>query len=442
MAVDFGESFFAFTQERVAQAIERARYLGQTREWRDARPEGAHLVLRVGPNAATYYRRGRDAKTGTVVCQRIGPAHGTGAITLAAATLELAELKHGGEAPAKRLMGRHARRAATQKVGLTIKEAFTQYIAAASTGAFSMRGEREPLRKKTQEGYWSIYRQHLAPESANDVGWLVTNAVEKFQTLGAGIISPDGNRIPGRPSLAQNYKAVVKALFEYLIEIGRFQGANPVEGRRWRSFKVARRETNLSAEAAARLLLQLEKEPEVWRHLFTTIILTGRRLGSIVNLRWDQVNLRQRVIYFVGSVEKTKKGGAAPMAEDVYQILKARHAVKTSDWVFESPWNAGRPVNDSAASHHWAMVAKAAGVKAVCHGNRHNFVSWAGEAGVGAIAIGAATGQQDLRTIQRYLHGETAVMAAPAVEAVARRLDAAKEVARKMTKNATKKENK
>ena len=429
MATDYAESGFSFTDLRVEEAFEYCRrFTISRREWRDTStgtdgtPSGLTLVC--GTRTATFFLRFRRA--GKTATAKIGPAAGRGKISVEEARRQALRIRFGGP---KATSTTETRARKKPDVGVTVKEAFDRYIAAASSGLFSMRSRRrQPLKPKTVKGYKSHFNANLAADGARDVRWLAENVRAQFEDLGT-VPDDDGET---HPAVANQHVAVCRAIFAYLRQEGIWTEPNPViDPEVFEKFAIRRRSVNLTGDQAARFVTSLRMEEEGWRDLFMAVAMLGRRLSDIQFLRWDQVDLRLGRIRFAEGVTKTGAAELIQMPADLRSIMKGREAHRDPEtdggWVFPSTANPGNPwVN---VHHAWARVVKRAGLerlKDFCiHGLRHNSASWASEDGASEAGVAAMGGWKDRQSIARYDHARAVKVSAPAVDAVAGRWKAA-----------------
>ncbi len=113
------------------------------------------------------------------------------------------------------------------------------------------------------------------------------------------------------------------------------------------------------------------------RDIFWVGQYTGMRLGEILALRWEQIDLRQRVL----CVEETKSGQPLelPLTRQLESILKRRqlemqHAPEDLRvWVFPSRTSASGHIE--ILSHLYGPIGESAGCKFWFHGLRNCFIS-------------------------------------------------------------------
>lgn len=111
----------------------------------------------------------------------------------------------------------------------------------------------------------------------------------------------------------------------------------------WAKTSERGRERVLSAEERELLLAALRrdrdpKEPtksvqaRYWvADVLQTALMTGMRLGEILHLRWERVDLREQTII---AISKTDAVRTIPMTPTVRRIVEARRQLSTNDYVF------------------------------------------------------------------------------------------------------------
>lgn len=412
--MDLETTGFIFTPERVAKAAEFARQGGGRRFWKDLNPQSGQLSLVAGPRGAAYYRRGRDGKR--VVSVKLGDATGPVAISLGEARRRCLERQYGGEEKTAR-RSRGPRRPAA---GITVGQAWSGYIEAVRTGAFTMRRRRrEPLREKTRKGYESHYQAHLSEYADRDVAWLADHVREQVEVIGT---KPAADGKP-HPAIANQHLQIVRNLFEYLRRSGRWEGANPCSGD-VEKFVIDPRERRLTTDEAARLWAAMQTEPE-WRDLFLFLALTGRRLSNGQNLPWSRVDLpsagrgRKRPdpagwIHYPSGAMKAKKADTVAITPEIAEILRRRQAAAEpgDKWVWPSFTDRSKPVRN--VHHAWSRIRKLAQLPDLkIHELRHAAGTWASEGGATDAQVGSMLSHRDPQSTARYSHhgGQTAVPA-------------------------------
>jgi len=118
--------------------------------------------------------------------------------------------------------------------------------------------------------------------------------------------------------------------------VGRWMVPNPVNRLELPKFKEAKRKrATVAAEDVPRVLAALTPE---WRPLFATAFFLGMRLGELLALQKDDVDLREGTITVrrSGDCAVTKGGddGTVPIPEPLRPYLEAAIKLSPSSWVF------------------------------------------------------------------------------------------------------------
>ena len=136
---------------------------------------------------------------------------------------------------------------------------------------------------------------------------------------------------------------------------------------------------------------------------------TGMRRGEILNLTWDKVELKGRVIRLEAGDTKDKQGRNVPICEDLYKILlrEANPLRKAEDDNRVILYN-GKPIGDPRAALRNACEKahipygrnEKNGI--TFHDLRHTFDTLMRKAGVHDSVIMEITGHSTMEMFQRY----------------------------------------
>jgi integrase len=404
---------FRFTPERLRQVCQQVRDAGGRYRWRDeACP---HLTVRVGARGGVFYRWGRDPKTGRVVSERIGDVLGPNSVSLEAARNRCNELRFDPEAraavPKRRRSGNSP----------LLADIWDQYIDAISTGRFSMSRKRRPLRASTIKAYKELFKAHLEPHKDKNLHWLAKNLPRMFETIGtvgrAGADKPKAS-----PAQANKLLQVSKNLFEFARREGKWTEPNPaidpMTGETYVRFDLPKREVRLTPAQAKRLHAAMKAKGQYWCDFFAIAALTGRRLGNVRELKWENVDLESRVIVDAPESMKNNEPNICPLNDTVLEILKRRRseAEDGAEYVFPGR-KPGMPIVNP--DHAWDEIRVAARLKHVrIHDLRHTAGSWASAAGHSQATVGKFLSQKSVQSTARYTHAnvEDAMKASRSVE--------------------------
>lgn len=116
-----------------------------------------------------------------------------------------------------------------------------------------------------------------------------------------------------------------------------------------------RRPTYLTTEQLAAVIRQPEHPRD--RVLLTLLARHGQRVGSVIRLRWDEVDFSRAAVDYPLSKRQLRR---MPLDSDTARLLKAWRALNASEWVF--PSRSGGHVGYDRARQLCKAACKGAGV--------------------------------------------------------------------------------
>jgi len=131
----------------------------------------------------------------------------------------------------------------------------------------------------------------------------------------------------------------------------------------------------------------------------------GLRVGEVVTLRVDDVEMNGRSGWLTVRGGKGNKTRRVPLNSEARQALKAwldERPHGAGDWLFLS--RMGNPLSARDVQRMVAEYARIAGVEATPHTLRHTFATRAVEKGVDVATLAAILGHSRIETTGRYLH--------------------------------------
>ena len=151
------------------------------------------------------------------------------------------------------------------------------------------------------------------------------------------------------------------------------------------------------------LMQQLEKQPASYctvNALFL-VLYTGCRVGEIMNLKWENVHLKDRYIH----LPDTKTGeGARPLNQKAIDLLSSMKRKGDNPYVFYGKIPDQPIANIKTA---WKTILKRAEIKDFrIHDLRHSFASFALKKGVPLVHVSKLLGHRNIATTMRYAHLE------------------------------------
>lgn len=110
------------------------------------------------------------------------------------------------------------------------------------------------------------------------------------------------------------------------------------------------------------------------RDIFTIGAYTGMRLGEVVSLRWERIDLNRRILRVEGI--KTGEPLELPLTRQLVAVFEPRYQESgeavDEGWVFPSSPSANGHL--MGIGHHHAGNSKAAGTRSWFHGLRNAFI--------------------------------------------------------------------
>jgi len=147
----------------------------------------------------------------------------------------------------------------------------------------------------------------------------------------------------------------------------------------------------------------LEIAPEWMRAPMALAACTGMGRGSLLGLRWMDIDMSQRRIYL-----RTTKSGAMqviPLSDSALQVFDSLPEGEAADLVFPRVGAAALTVATRR------VFAKLGIMDASFHTLRHTAASWMVQQGVDLYAVGQFLGHKTPRMTQRYAHLSPGYMA-------------------------------
>jgi integrase len=136
-------------------------------------------------------------------------------------------------------------------------------------------------------------------------------------------------------------------------------------------------------------------------------LFTGMRLGEIVSLRLNQIDLKKRVVNL--SITKNGMTRTVPLSKPATKVLKSAIAIvsRPSDTnlvFFGEPGKSGNR-NRYRFEKQWSIIKRKLGlVDFRFHDMRHEAVSRFVESGLSDQEVAAISGHKSMQMVKRYTH--------------------------------------
>ncbi|MEG8989805.1 tyrosine-type recombinase/integrase [Ignavibacteria bacterium 4148-Me] len=169
-------------------------------------------------------------------------------------------------------------------------------------------------------------------------------------------------------------------------------------------FKIPQKQPLFFTELQFDLLLSVI-DSKVIRDIVILAVQTGMRQSEILNLKWNQINFKDRFIILDNqtNITKSKKVRTIPLSIKALQILTERQLTEKTEFVFTIN---DRPINQDFLSHKFHKYVLKANInpKLNFHSLRHTFASWLVQKGVSIYEVQKLLGHSSVSVTQIYAH--------------------------------------
>ncbi|HXZ16404.1 MAG TPA: tyrosine-type recombinase/integrase, partial [Roseiarcus sp.] len=307
-----------------------------------------------------------------------------------------------------------------RRKSMTVKELCDQYIGAAEQGLILGKGNR-PKKPSTLCTDRSRIEGHIVPLLGSKlVIDLTTPDINRFLREVAGGKTAKTERtkklrgksvVRGGLGTASRTTGLLGGILSYAVSEGILE-ANAARGVKRPADN--RRLRRLTPEEYRRLgvaLLEAKAVGEIDQVIDGSwlLVLSGCRLGEIVNLKWSEIDAKGRCLRLSDSKEGATVRPAGQVLIDYIATIKRPEDCS----IVLSPVRSGKVFG--ALAKGWKRVAKKAGLKDVTpHTLRHSFASVAGDLGYTEPTIAALLGHAAGSVTSRYVHHLDSVLVAAA----------------------------
>ena len=274
-----------------------------------------------------------------------------------------------------------AERKAQRTKNITMQELFDLWLAGAKTRGLKTWSEDESLWTNQLKG-------KLGNAQAIDVTSLdLQRHINK--------IGKNHNRRGNKAT------ALLSRVFSYAIKHDKFTGANPAKN--VDRFPERSRERFLSPVEVHDFINAVRAEDEQhWREFFLLLLTTGARKSSMLQMRWQDIDLINAVWHVPSWASKNGRALALPLVRESLESLhKLKELKKESDWVFPSMTSSTGHV--TSPEKPFKRICKRAGLTDFhIHDIRRTAGSWAATNGVNSQTITKILGHKSQQSAEPY----------------------------------------
>lgn len=196
-----------------------------------------------------------------------------------------------------------------------------------------------------------------------------------------------------RPATVNRYMATMSVILRFAHERGWITSVP-----RFRKLDEQRKRIRfLTQVEARRLIAQL---PPHLAAMVEFSLATGLRQANVTHLRWEQVDLTQRIAWIHPDQAKGKRTICVPLSVAAMSVLSRQRGIH-AEWVF--PYR-GRPLHQPANTA-WLAALMRSNIKDLrWHDLRHTWASWHVQNGTPLPVLMELGGWRDLKMVLRYAH--------------------------------------
>ncbi|OMI09277.1 hypothetical protein BSN85_17245 [Bradyrhizobium brasilense] len=209
-----------------------------------------------------------------------------------------------------------------------------------------------------------------------------------------------------RPIAANRVAAFLSALLNFAVRSDRL-AVNPARG--LVRFQETSRSRVLKSDELESLIKAIEAERAPWDNVFLILLFTGARRGSVVGMRWEDVDLGAAIWTIPAQVAKNKTATPIPLTQPAVRLLQQQlERAAGEPWVFPSSIGDGHLVGLPKA---WARVLRRAKIKNLrIHDIRRSVGTAMARTGASPHLIATGLGHRSIASARAYvrLAGEEA----------------------------------
>ncbi len=251
--------------------------------------------------------------------------------------------------------------------------------------------------------YQSAYDNHILPVFGHrDIKSLTYVDFQNF----ANRLTTSGKK----PKTVKNILSVLSGIYKFALKNDWYDGKNYPSMVELPKFDN-KYYISIPVDLQKKYLMAVKNFDEpIYKDIFL-FLLHGRRLGEVLNLKWEYLDLNSGMVYFPSSTNKSRKNLAFELTDLMIDRLK-EYQLKAIDeqrtafvtgYVFKNP-NTGKPFTDLRKA--WKRLLDGAGLEYIkLHALRHMVASYAiNELQLPLIEVSYMLGHSDTKITQRYIN--------------------------------------
>lgn len=201
------------------------------------------------------------------------------------------------------------------------------------------------------------------------------------------------------PYEANRILSLVTTMFDRAIEWECVQGRNPAKGIKKNEEKS--RDRYLTEEEMPAFLKALDSEKNIYaKNAIFLLLLTAARKSEILELKWENVDLKNEVVYF--KQPKNKRDHIVHLSKDALYIFNQIPKQKNNPYVICGKNKGSHLVN---LSKPWIRVCDKANItNARIHDTRRTVASWLVNRGCSLEVIMSLLNQKHRKSVLVYAH--------------------------------------
>ena len=274
----------------------------------------------------------------------------------------------------------------------TLGELIDRYIAEV------LPDKPKSIKDQSQQLRW--WKQQLGDYLLSDISTSVLS--EARNSLRQETIQKGKTKTKRSNATVNRYMAALSHVFSVAVREWEWIEDSPIK--KIKRLKEDRGRTRFLNDNERERLLNACKEFEN-EALYLIVVLalsTGARQGEILNLRWNNIDLKKRTVTFVET--KNDEIRSVPLQGHAYELIKLRHKTRRTDTNLIFPSNAYPNKTISINSVFRKAVKSAKLDDFRFHDLRHSAASYLAMNGASLAEIAEILGHKTLQMVKRYAH--------------------------------------